>query len=216
MIYVTGDTHGDIRKLINLTLNFDDYLIVAGDFGMCWYNDNRDFEKINILTKLLYKILFIDGNHENFKMLNNFPIQEWCGGKIHKISENVYHLMRGYVFEINGLTFWCMGGAKSIDKSMRITDVSWWEEETPSVEEWENAYNNLEKYNWCVDYAITHCISVDIIKQLYPIAWEDEISLKMKDIQNKLTCKEWFIGHYHADKKIGKYRMIYEKLIKLK
>lgn len=216
MIYVTGDIHGDVSRLVKLNLQSDDYVIVAGDFGVCWYNDNRDFKKINILLKLPYTILFIDGNHENFEMLNGFPTQYWCGGKIHKISENIYHLMRGYVFEIDGLKIWCMGGAKSIDAFMRVGDVSWWVEETPSNEEWENAYDHLEKHNWRVDYAITHCISGDIVKQLYPIAWEDEISLKMKDIQNKLTCKEWFIGHYHGDKKIGKYRMIYKNLIKLK
>ena len=45
MIYVTGDIHGDISRLIKLNLQSDDYVIVAGDFGVCWYNDNRDFKK---------------------------------------------------------------------------------------------------------------------------------------------------------------------------
>lgn len=50
MIYVTGDTHGviDIGKLDsknfpegkNLTKN--DYVIICGDFGFVWNNDNED------------------------------------------------------------------------------------------------------------------------------------------------------------------------------
>ena len=42
MIYLTGDTHNDFSKLSNkslkkhdLKLTEDDYIIVAGDFGLC-------------------------------------------------------------------------------------------------------------------------------------------------------------------------------------
>lgn len=49
MIYVTGDTHAniDIEKL-NTTkfpqqknLTKDDYLIICGDFGLCWDGSRR-------------------------------------------------------------------------------------------------------------------------------------------------------------------------------
>ena len=41
MIYITGDTHGDIdyKKLLTLkekNLSYDDYLIICGDAGICW------------------------------------------------------------------------------------------------------------------------------------------------------------------------------------
>ena len=46
MIYITGDTHGGFerfenKKMKNLGLNLtkDDYVIVCGDFGMCWAED---------------------------------------------------------------------------------------------------------------------------------------------------------------------------------
>ncbi len=42
MIYITGDTHGDVRRL-NSTSFFeqkemtkDDYVIILGDFGLVW------------------------------------------------------------------------------------------------------------------------------------------------------------------------------------
>ena len=50
MIYVTGDTHGqiDISKLFpgsfpdGKGLTRDDYMIICGDFGGVWFGDERD------------------------------------------------------------------------------------------------------------------------------------------------------------------------------
>ena len=41
MIFITGDTHGDIdyNKLLTLkekNLSYDDYLIICGDCSICW------------------------------------------------------------------------------------------------------------------------------------------------------------------------------------
>lgn len=64
-------------------------------------------------------VLFIDGNHENFDMLNEYPVEYWNGGKIHKISEHTYHLLRGQVFDICGKKFLTIGGADSSDREYR-------------------------------------------------------------------------------------------------
>lgn len=53
------------------------------------------------------------GNYENFDQLYNYPIEEWNGGKIHKINDSVFHLMRGQVFKIDGKSFFTFGGASS-------------------------------------------------------------------------------------------------------
>ena len=59
--------------------------------------------------------LFVDGNHENFTRLYNYPVEEWHGGKVHKIRDSVLHLMRGEIFEINDKKIFTFGGAKSHD-----------------------------------------------------------------------------------------------------
>lgn len=54
-IFVTGDTHGDfdINKLnkqnfaVQEQLTKDDYLIIVGDFGACWYG-GKDIEHTNV------------------------------------------------------------------------------------------------------------------------------------------------------------------------
>ena len=108
MIYITGDTHGliDFEKLLrfakkNKHLTKKDYIIICGDFGGVW--DKATLEEVlDKFSALPFTILFVDGNHENFDMLNAYPVEKWNSGKVHKIREDIIHLMRGQVFEIEG------------------------------------------------------------------------------------------------------------------
>lgn len=128
MIYITGDTHRnhDTAKLFpgsfpdGKGLSMDDYVIITGDFGGIWYGDKRDDATLEFYEEKKYMVLFVDGNHENFDALNKYPISEWNGGKVHKIRDNIFHLMRGQVFEIDSKKFFTFGGGVSIDKAMRM------------------------------------------------------------------------------------------------
>jgi len=108
MLFVTADTHGKyyFSKLKafakeNKDLTKKDYVIIAGDFGGLW-NEDTVAEDLAPYERLPFTILFVDGNHDNFTLLNQFPITTWNGGKVHKISSNIIHLMRGQVYEIDG------------------------------------------------------------------------------------------------------------------
>ena len=137
-IFITGDTHGDIDFHKLNTENFpiegltrDDYVIVCGDMGIVW-GSNSDRYMQKWWESKPWTTLFVDGNHENFHKLYEYPVEEWHGGKIHRIMPHVYHLMRGQIFNIDGHSFFTMGGAASHDKWARKLNVSWWEEELPS------------------------------------------------------------------------------------
>ena len=165
MIYVTGDTHAniDIAKL-NTTrfpqqkeLTKNDFVIICGDFGLCWDGSHREMWWQDWLTAKNFTTLWIDGNHENFDMLYQFPLIDKFGGKVREIAPDIYHLDRGQVLTIDGKKIFCMGGARSVDKEYRVEHISWWKEEMPSREEMERAIVALEQNNWCVDYVITHC-----------------------------------------------------------
>lgn len=118
MIYFTGDTHMnmDVKKLNTknfpqqLELTKEDYLIILGDFGCIWDNSKQQEWWLEWHSKKNYTTLFIDGNHENHELLNSYPVSTWNGGKIHRINDNVIHLMRGQVFELEGHTFLTIGG----------------------------------------------------------------------------------------------------------
>lgn len=56
----------------------------------------------------------------------------WNGGRVHEVMPHVLHLMRGQVFDIDGLSIFTMGGASSHDREWRTEGESWWPEELPS------------------------------------------------------------------------------------
>ncbi len=226
MIYITGDTHKsiDIHKLSmkefpeQKNLTKQDYVIICGDFGMCWNNDDEEMFWRNWLRERNFTTLFVDGNHENFNLLNEFPITEWQGGEVHFINESIIHLMRGQVFTIDGLKFFTMGGACSVDKSHRILNVSWWKEEEPSTKEFATAIHNLDKHNWQVDYVITHTCSGELRNLMgYTGINDNNNSFFSNIIEPDLKYKHWYFGHFHRDKQLDdKHTVVYDKVIMLK
>ena len=96
MIFITGDTHGDIdyKKLLILkekNLSYDDYLIICGDAGICW--SPFDFVRfLRLYNDIGCTIIFVDGNHENFDMLNMCDLVEYKGALMHQIDEHIFHV----------------------------------------------------------------------------------------------------------------------------
>ena len=114
MVVVTGDTHGNFQRLYSRkykSLNNGDYVLICGDFGGVWHDCERQDAVLDSLDNLPFTVLFADGNHENYDLLNQFPVQQWNGGQVHVIRPNVLHLMRGNVFEIEQKSFFVMGGS---------------------------------------------------------------------------------------------------------
>jgi len=225
MIILSGDTHGslDIEKLMPEFFPFkdltkEDYVIILGDFGFVWnrVQDTRERTWLKWFDDLPWTTLFIDGNHENHLRLAEFPEEVWKGGRTHRISESVYHLMRGQFFEIDGYTFFTMGGAHSIDVMYRRPGVSWWPEELPSEEEYSEAIRNLEAHDWHVDFVLTHDLPT---KQLLELAsyYEPYILTDwLNGIQKRLDYRHWFCGHHHVDKNLSdNIHVLYDHLAAL-
>lgn len=232
MIYVTGDTHRKIdnrfseKPLTKLTEK--DYLIILGDFGGVWYDDESDNLFLSYFEKQKYTTLFIDGNHENHKKLNDFPVEVWNNGKIHKIKNNIFHLMRGQIFNIDGYKIFTFGGAYSIDKNMRTEFIDWWKEEEGNYEEMNEAFDNLEKENNQVDFILTHAGPASKLKNFFNYFGMNFTSSStekfLDEINNKVKFKHWFCGHYHEnvnlgwfskEKDDGKITILYNKIINI-
>ena len=131
MIFITGDIHGDPRRLNTdcfpeqKEMTKNDFVIILGDFGLVWSNSQTKQEKywLDWLDSKPFTTLFIDGNHDNHPVLNTaFEEVDFHGGKAHKIRDSVYHLMRGYVFDICDKKIFAFGGASSHDIQDGILD----------------------------------------------------------------------------------------------
>ncbi|CAM3258928.1 metallophosphoesterase [Paenibacillus lupini] len=231
MIYITGDIHGTISvaKRLNIKnfpkqrmLTKQDYVIITGDFGLVWKLDAEDKFWLKWLNKQkTFTTLFIDGNHENFDLLESaYPIEEWNGGKVHKINDSVFHLMRGQVFHIDGLKFFTFGGAASHDKEYRTEGKSWWSREMPSEAEYEEGIQNLDRHNWAVDYVLTHTCSVDALEWLthrFGLKYEvDHMHSYFQVIQKRLKYRKWYFGHFHQDTELThNQRLVHNDIIEV-
>lgn len=219
MIYITGDTHGDINRFCGKFMpdesmwTADDYIIVCGDFGFLFFDDDKEKAQLDLLEKKPYTILFCCGNHENFNALSGYPVEIWRGGKIHRIRRNIIHLMRGQCFEIEGKKFFTMGGAYSIDRGLRKKNVSYWDAEMPDDEEFKEASATVFSNNKKFDYIITHTAPKEIIMRLgyYPDPHDWELTGYLEWIMYECRFERWFFGHFHEDKTLidGKFRALY-------
>ena len=240
MIYVTGDTHGEFERLgsKHFSGGDGDYLIVCGDFGGVWDDSRQEQYWRKWLSE---KPLFIDGNHENYDWLSAYPVTEWHSGKVQRIADNIFHLMRGQVFEIDGARFFTFGGAsshdidagilepddpdfvakrKKLDRERalyRVNRVSWWAEELPSEEEQEEGLRNLEKYQYQVDCILSHCapstVQDFVSRGFYR---HDSLTDYLDRVKELCDFKIWFFGHYHISERIGKkFVLLYDKIVAL-
>ena len=250
-IYLTGDCHGRYNRFAKERfperegLCKDDFVIVLGDMGLIWSTDPEDMtEKANIqyLDSLPFTVLFIDGNHENFDRLNAMPIDKWHGGKVHRIGESIYHLMRGQVFELEGHKFFTFGGAQSHDidggildpadpdfekkhytlyhyskKPFRILHESWWPEELPSQEEMQEGWDNLVKHNFKVRGILTHCTSSSCQAVLSAGMFKPDILTDyLEQVKQRVLFKRWYFGHYHLDKRIThEESLLYNSIVRI-
>ena len=222
MIYVTGDTHGNFRRFqpeyfpeqAGMTKN--DVVIIAGDFGGVWFGASRDDETLDWLERLPFTLAFVCGNHENYDALERYPVAEWHGGKVHRVRPHVLHLMRGQVFELESYRFFTMGGAKSHDTNHRINHISWWRQELPSDEEYSEALQNLERYNWQVDYIITHCAPTSIALMGSRHNEADRLTDFLQEVRERAKYHYWLFGHYHDNKAIDeKHILLWEQIVRI-
>lgn len=230
-IYLTGDTHGEmsIKRLSHIKwdegkyLTKDDYVIVAGDFSLIFHPEQTPIEKywLKWLDQKPWTTLFVDGNHENFWKLYQYPVEDKFEGKVGRISDNIYHLRRGEVYIINNKKILTFGGALSIDKVYRMEGISWWAEEIPSYKEMDHCLDNLEKYKYSVDIIIAHTCPFFIVPIVlrFICGFEskeiDPTTKMLEHIVTTTTFENYYCGHWHIDLDYSKYSFVYERILQI-
>ena len=183
MIYITGDTHGDLSHFKDpklKRLGEKDIVIVCGDFGFLW-NPNDPKEKRNL---------------------------EWLKKRKYTIADNIYHLMRGEMFMFENKTFFVMGGGESEDKDMREDGVSWWKAELPTAEDLKNGQDNLREYKYAVNYVLTYeapAIAKDFLKlHTNKGVHITPLNTYLQELMKQVEYMHWYFGSLHTDLEVSK------------
>jgi predicted phosphodiesterase len=146
IVLLAGDTHGDFYELGELfrhaAENGAEAIIQCGDFGYGWRFTQEGLcafstHASELATHYNIHLYFLDGNHENFDALYSLPIDRETG--LRPVLKGVTHLPRASTLRIGNTTFRAMGGAYSTDKGYRVEGLSWWEQETITDQDVENA-----------------------------------------------------------------------------
>lgn len=199
MINFLSDNHGPdfMDGLLNYQPeNKDDLLILLGDTCLKISEEEKYQNFDRWLLSREYNIAIVDGNHENYSWLDSQPEETWNGGKINRISKNILRLRRGEIYNIEGDSFFVFGGCSTSKKWKELG--LWHEGDTPSKAQLENAYENLKKANYQVDYILTHKY---FCNECFVPMGGDEHSLFMLNrfIDNNVSFKKWISGHRHQD-----------------
>jgi len=215
-IIFTGDTHREYGRLIEIydkVQKYKDlkekYVCVLGDFGYLFSDDFQDKMVLDDIEKQDFTFIVIPGNHENYKAFQKCEIVDFHGAKAYQIRKNILYICRGEIFEILGRYFFCMGGGNSVDKYMRRKDVSYWEEEMPTDEEYKYAADNLEKHiksGKKIDYILSHTaplsglayLGKDHGREEYPL--NNFLEYVREQVKDEYTMH--YFGHLHIDKEM--------------
>ena len=196
-IAIMGDTHGEwdalFRKLEHLQIE-DCVLLHVGDLGIGFKYPDKQHREIEFVNNRFKKrnIQFkgIRGNHDDPKYF------------LGSVNHSNFELIRDYSYQtFNGEKFLFAGGAVSIDRRIRVPNISWWEDEAFILKP-----ELVEK----VDVLITHSCPLwngDFAKQNIQSWCErdntlwDECQKERTDISKLIELsqpKNHYCGHMHT------------------
>lgn len=223
MIFI-GDTHGlrPIFSIIDRHNLTSQNLIHVGDLGLGFVSIQQDIKNLDVLDEMLIEtnnhLYAIRGNHDN-------PIF-WDKSKgLNLPKYHNIHLVEDFeVIKIENKHVLFAGGAISIDRRPRMSDLpwpTWWKDEVFKYDE-EKMEQNI--YGKDIDIVVTHsapdfCFpqgsnnylvnEYAIVEYQHGIKLHDELAEERGEITRMYSDlkhgfgkkpKYWFYGHFHNTK----------------
>lgn len=226
VIFLCADTHGkdylgkvksffDLKTATESLCKEKDYLIILGDAAICWDGGAQDAAVREFYLSIPVTTLFLDGNHENFDILENIPTERWHGGEVHLIASGIIHLMRGEVYDIDGRSFFVFGGADSYNKAELTPGLTWWEQELPTEEDYRNAWTNLKLYDFSVDYMLSHAGPYEAVGEIGFGSYDESAKLahQLQRFADNTDFREYYFGHFHEDATVEQFHCIMDEIV---
>jgi len=225
MVYITGDKHGDFKSLKSFCRNFDikesDKIILLGDVGLNYFLDSSDFKRKKSLNSLGCQFLCVHGNHEiRCENISSYLTIQNDMGEFYqeKLFPNLLFMKDGEIYDIEGKSYLCLGGAYSVDKWYRLqSGGKWFEDEQmkESVKEYLRKYWFGDEF----DYIISHTCPYKYIPREWFLSGLDQstvdnsMEIFLDEVEENIGYDKWYCGHYHGNKTIDKIRFLYNDII---
>ena len=219
MIYITGDTYGDISRFQKSKIKFKkgDTVIVCGNFGFYCNKDKIAEKALKWLSKQKFSVAFLHGAIDDVAFLNSLPRIDWNGGKAAMPFENVYFLPQGEVYEIEGNRFFCFGGGENLDFLGEGYSEDFYSVSVITDEIKQKTADALAAIEHKPDYILTH----DAPSKLRIIIRQRKGQLEplctpfhqfLDGIWESCKFSGWFFGKYRDNHTVAPYyHCIYDK-----
>lgn len=180
MIVALGDLHNSIRTGLTKVLRYavrgapNPAIVQVGD--LCWHPDRPP------TLPEPFKVYFVDGNHDHVASL-------LCHAEPTELVRGWIYCPRGSVLELDGRRVGFLGGARSIDREVRVKDEPWWESEELTVAEARRLQGQS------VDLLVTHTPPSSTV---WAMGWEpDTTSVLVELVWKELGRPRLVCGHMH-------------------
>lgn len=221
MIALLGDIHGyagTLRNMAKLAAKKGaSVMIQVGDFGVY---EGTLANLIDAARQSPIPIYFIDGNHEDYRIIASWPKDEGFGDGLVHLGEKLTYVPRGMVLELDGRRVGFLGGAGSIDYAYQKQGITWFEVE----EQIKDIEVDLLVQQGPVDILVTHTPPRDFIDRHFDKTREDAIRArrffgaaddwfdpsadKVQRAWEALGKPRLFCGHMHASLRDGVIRLL--------
>lgn len=226
MIYITGDTHRDFRRIAyfcdTVGTRTGDTLIILGDAGINYFGGQKDKEFKRMLSELPVTLFCIHGNHEQRPAaLPGYFEAQWRGGVVYREKEytNLLFARDGEVFDFDGRQCLVIGGAYSVDKPYRTQNVSWWPDEQPSEAIRRSVEARLKALGNRVDVILSHTcpLKYEPVEVFLPGIDQSAVDKSTEQwldvLEDRLSYDRWYCAHYHTEKAVDKLRFLYQSIM---
>jgi len=227
MYFITGDKHGDFRRIerfCSSDTSKDDVMIILGDAGINYYQNSRDSLLKQCLEDLPITLFCLHGNHEiRPQNIPTYHEKIWNGGSVLAEDEypSILFAIDGEIYHLGGKQCIVIGGAYSVDKFYRLErGRGWWEDEQPSEATKQYVEKQLADNGNRIDVVLSHTCPLKYEPTEVFLSFIDQTGVDkgteawVDTIEERISYDNWYCGHYHTQKTVDRVQFFFESIIR--
>ncbi len=224
MIYITGDKHADFSLIFEFCKNYkttkDDIMIILGDSGINYYNNQYDYILKDKLKSVPLTFFIIHGNHEErTENIKSYKTKVFHKGIVYYEEEypNLLFAKDSTIYEFNKKQVLVLGGAYSIDKDYRLLmGYNWYPSEQMSDDDKKKALEIIKSKK--IDIILSHTCPYKylprevFLSNVNPNLVDYSMEYFLDQVEESNNYALWYCGHFHTEKVIDKIIFMYNDI----